>query len=189
LARADDDPLVSSGGRRVALIGHAEQLVVEAQGVHDLGRRRQERDDPHRSILRGAATIEIREDRKHRAVVVGCSSRPSFEKTARASRSATERLDRPSASTERTARSRGVRIYRMAAGDEALGCDQIVGLQHGPLNIEGRHRPGLCPFGRHLEEGPSGQPEFRWRLDRFDRLDVAGARRDPNRGNLVAARP
>ena len=45
---ADDHGLVLTGpGRGVALEGHAHQIVGQAEGVDDLGRRRQQRDDPH----------------------------------------------------------------------------------------------------------------------------------------------
>ena len=55
LARTDDDALVAGCRRRVALIGHAEEAVVEAEGEHDLRGRRQERHDPHRPMLVGIA--------------------------------------------------------------------------------------------------------------------------------------
>ena len=38
-------------GRPVALVGHPDELVAEPEGEDDLGRRRQERDDPHRASL------------------------------------------------------------------------------------------------------------------------------------------
>ena len=46
---AGQDRLADDLGRVVALVGDADQLVAEAEGADDLGRRRKEGDDAHRT--------------------------------------------------------------------------------------------------------------------------------------------
>ena len=60
------DRLADDLGRPVALVGDADELVAEADGADDLGRRRQERDDAHAGpvsrlgrLPRGPASREL----------------------------------------------------------------------------------------------------------------------------------
>ena len=53
---AGHDGLADDLERPVALVGDADQLVAEADGADDLGRRRKERDDAH--TVRGPGTLD-----------------------------------------------------------------------------------------------------------------------------------
>jgi hypothetical protein len=65
---ARQDRLAGNLRRPIALMGDADQFVAEAEGAHDLGRRREQGRDSHGSLDAGRACAAAEDPRVRRAV-------------------------------------------------------------------------------------------------------------------------
>ena len=95
-ALRDTTGFVVGLGRPVALVGHGGEVVAEPERVHDLGRRRQQRDDPHRGSSRRRSGDSSRSTSAPSArPTVAAVEHPVIERQRERARPAAPRPPRP----------------------------------------------------------------------------------------------
>ena len=167
-----DDRLRDRVGRVVALVGHADQVVAEAERVDDLGRRGQQGDDLHAGKSR-------RRSPSCRSATRSVSARPAVGAVHHAM------VER------QRERARGPG-HDLAVHDQRARLDDPHRDRYGVARVQQRRSrlgavaPGVADADRGA---PAGRPACRCppRAASASRSDLRGDRRDPERLRVPAA--